>query len=118
MVCVVGAWLIICAACCNEDGTKPGCVKGYHLAVRKNSSKRFRISFPPRAEPDKNRTFEGRTLKANEFVNEALGPNQATWGPSSTIRAYESSDDSVSVDTEQSSERDAGGLGDEGMEVT
>lgn len=81
-------WLIcsFCAACCEEDGTKPGCVKGYHLAVRQNPSKRFRMSFPPGAEPDRNRVFEGRTLKANEFVNEMLGQ-----GPSHTMRAEESS---------------------------
>ncbi|KAJ4391374.1 hypothetical protein N0V93_004991 [Gnomoniopsis smithogilvyi] len=94
-------------SCCDENGTAPGCVKGYHLAVRKNSSKRFRISFPPGAEPDKNRTFEGRTLRANEFVNEALGPNQSAWGPSSTIMDYETTDDSASVDTERNSEGDA-----------
>lgn len=103
-------------ACCEEDGTKPGCVKGYHLAVRKKSSKRFRISFPPGVEPDKNRMFEGRALKANEFVNEALGPQQSAWGPSSTIGDYESTDDSASVGTERTSE--GGDVGDEAMEVT
>lgn len=107
----------ICAACCDENGTKPGCAKGYHLAVRKNSFKRFRISFPPGVEPDKNRIFEGRTLRANEFVNEALGPNQSAWGPSSTIRAYESTDESASsVDTERSSE--GGEIAEERVEVT
>lgn len=60
-------------------------MKGYHLAVRQNSSKRFRLSFPPGAEPDRNRTFEGRALKANEFVNETLDP-------SSTSRASEADD--------------------------
>ncbi|CAN8097229.1 unnamed protein product [Discula destructiva] len=85
-------------SCCDEDGTKPGCTKAYHLAVRQDSSKRFRISSPPGPEPDRNRIFEGRVLKANEFVNETLGPNQSAWGPSSTVRACESeTDDSGSM---------------------
>lgn len=89
-------------ACCEESGTTPGCVKGYHLAVRQNSSKRFRISFPPGAEPDRNRIFEGRALKANEFVNETLGPNRSSWGPTSTARAYESSEEEEEEDSESS----------------
>lgn len=54
-------------------------------------------------------------MKANEFVNEALGLDQSAWGPSSTVMDYETSDDSASVVTERNSEGDAN---DEGREVT
>lgn len=57
-------------------------------------------------------------------MNEALGPHQSAWGPSSTIRAYESTDDDddddddsgSSVDAERSSE--SGVMNDEGVEIT
>lgn len=96
-------------------------MRGYHVAVRKNSAlKRFRLACVAQLEAaadNKNsssssrRMFEGRALKANEFMNERLGASsaavcraaRAAWGPpplsavaAARIRAYDSTTDESS----------------------
>lgn len=59
-------------SCCRRDGARPGCTSGSHVAVR-GKDKRRRLPAPGRVlEPDVMRTFEGRVLRPNEFVNENL----------------------------------------------
>lgn len=98
-------------ACCDRDGTKPGCTKGYHVAVRKNHFKRFQMYPPHEEDSGLSRVFEGRILKANEFVNESLSPNRS--GKSGD----EPSDvaDRDSLDTDDEPELDVGGEADAGL---
>lgn len=57
--------------CCDGSGTQPGCSKGYHVAIRRPLAKKLRSGASPE-DGDFVRMFEGRALKANEFVNELL----------------------------------------------
>lgn len=105
-------------ACCDKEGIRPGCTKGYHLAVRKSPFKRFEMYSPPEADAGIDRLFQGRILKANEFVNESLEP--ATTSGYASTRDWNSNDDSASERTERNSERNEGRLDpveDEGLEV-
>lgn len=73
----------------------------------------------PEAGSGMDRLFEGRVLKANEFVNESLGPTTLPGYASS--RGWDSIDDSASERTERNSEHDEGFVDpveDEGVEVT
>lgn len=58
-------------SCCGRQGAGPGCTEGEHLAVRADDrSKRARHDAG--SDPDELRMFEGKVLKANEFVNDNL----------------------------------------------
>ncbi|KUI62632.1 hypothetical protein VP1G_09752 [Cytospora mali] len=57
-------------SCCKRVGTKPGCTRGFHVAVR-GENKRLRLPGPGQ-DPDVLRMFEGKVLRPNEFVNENL----------------------------------------------
>lgn len=97
----------LCVACCDKDGTRPGCTKGYHVAVRRNHFKRFQMYPPHEEDGGMSRMFEGRALAPNEFVNES------TMLPaSSSMKAWGfTADDSSSEKTERDSE-----AGDDGSE--
>ncbi|KAF3770035.1 hypothetical protein M406DRAFT_325508 [Cryphonectria parasitica EP155] len=82
-------------SCCKENGTRPGCTKGYHLAIRNNQFKRFRMLERAITSPGVDRVFEGRLLRPNEFVNESLAED--SWEASNAPRdwaAYDMADNS------------------------
>lgn len=55
-------------SCCGAgDGAGHGCARGLHVAVR---GEHKRVSRRGRQDAGRARTFEGRVLRANEFVNE------------------------------------------------
>lgn len=117
-------------SCCGAgDGAGPGCARGLHVAVR---GEHKRVSRRGRQDAGRARTFEGRVLRANEFVNENRwdGPDgpevMVDWGdPSSGIVADHDGgggggdddyDDDVAVvgdddGVSERTERDSGGGG-------
>lgn len=68
--------------------------------MRKNHFKRFQMQPPHETDPGMSRVFEGRVLKANEFVNESLSPNRS-------VGAWRRSVDDSSDVTERDSETSA-----------
>lgn len=94
--------LSLAAACCDKDGTMRGCTKGYHVAVRKNHFKRFQMHPPHESDSSMSRVFEGRILKANEFVNESLSPARS-------VRTWDRSGDDSSEANQPCSELSARG---------
>lgn len=115
--------------CCDGDGTQPGCTKGYHVAIRRPLAKKLRSGASPE-DGDFVRMFEGRALKANEFVNELLwtdewdgyaaSRNLGGWGVTETEeeeRAEPGHDENGDVTAEAAQQLEttrAGEVGDEG----
>lgn len=105
-------------SCCGRGGAGPGCTEGEHLAIRADDrSKRARYA----ADPDELRMFEGKVLRANEFVNDYLVDDssdsedyEVAWSAGAASREVESqavdgggaaADDVPS----EATERDSGG---------
>lgn len=59
-------------SCCGRAGAGPGCTEGEHLAVRADDRSKRPRRLDAAADPDELRTFEGKVLRPNEFVNDYL----------------------------------------------
>ncbi|KUI65411.1 hypothetical protein VM1G_00723 [Cytospora mali] len=105
-------------SCCKRVGTKPGCTRAFHVAVRGNN-KRLRLPGPGQ-DPDVLRMFEGKVLRPNEFVNENLWDSWddaeavGEGAPPSGIRTddveeeEEEEEEEVKDDISEKTERDSG----------
>lgn len=109
-------------SCCKNNGTRPGCRRGAHVAIR-GENKRLRLPGPGQ-DPDVMRMFEGRVLRPNEFVNENLwagdwdDPAAIGWAPAGFLSNDDDDDDddddvggsdAVRADVSEQTELDSGG---------
>ncbi|PSS03824.1 hypothetical protein BD289DRAFT_478309 [Coniella lustricola] len=91
-------------SCCDKTGTYPGCSKGYHLAIRHNNFDRLRMATRQDSSPDIERVFEGRLLRANEFINESLLTDDEEDGTTPT-RSKDLSEHAIDSNASEKTER-------------